>query len=117
MLRRLPVAFALVQAGNMSENLLNEIRIIFFISIQNGYCIYEFWKQQNIWTSWLLINLADKIHLRKSDKYVVLSNLTMYYTWKTIKKSYKNNRFKISALKNMRMNNLSKIFKIVLNTS
>ena len=42
MLRRLPVAFALVQTGNTSENLLNEIRIIFFISIQNGYCIYEF---------------------------------------------------------------------------
>ena len=34
----------------------------------------------------LLINLADKINLRRSDKYVTLSNLNMYYTWKNIKK-------------------------------
>ena len=32
-----------------------------------------------------------------SDKYVTLSNLSIYYTWKNIKKSYKNNKFKISA--------------------
>ena len=30
-------------------------------------------------------------------KYVSLSNLSIYYTWKNIKKSYKNNKFKISA--------------------
>ena len=37
----------------------------------------------------LLLNLADKINLKRSDKYVALSNLTIYYTWKKIKKSYK----------------------------
>ena len=40
----------------------------------------------------------DKINLKRSDKYVALSNLSIYYTWKNIKKSYKNNKFKISAL-------------------
>ena len=45
----------------------------------------------------LLLNLADKINLKRSDKYVALSNLRMYYTWKKIKKSYKNNESKISA--------------------
>ena len=35
----------------------------------------------------LLLNLADKIDLKRSDKYVALSNLSMYYTWKNIKKS------------------------------
>ena len=44
----------------------------------------------------ILLNLSDKIYLR-SDKYVTLSNLSIYYTWKNIKKSYKNNKFKISA--------------------
>ena len=34
-----------------------------------------------------LLNLADKIDLKRSDKYVALSNLSMYYTWKNIKKS------------------------------
>ena len=46
----------------------------------------------------LLLNLLDKISLKRSDKYVVLNiNLSIYYTWKNIKKSYKNNRFKIST--------------------
>ena len=45
----------------------------------------------------LLLNLTDEINLKRSDKYVALSNLSIYYTWKNIKKSYKNNKFKISA--------------------
>ena len=45
----------------------------------------------------LLLNLSDKINLKRSDKYVALSNLSIYCTWKNIKKSYKNNKFKISA--------------------
>ena len=45
----------------------------------------------------LLLNLSDKINLKRSDKYVVLSNFSIYYIWKNIKKSYKNNKFKISA--------------------
>ena len=45
----------------------------------------------------LLLNLLDKINLKRSEKYVALSNLSIYNTWKKIKKSYKNNKFKISA--------------------
>ena len=45
----------------------------------------------------LLLNLLDKVNLKRSDKYVALSNLDIYYTWKNIKKSNKNNKFKISA--------------------
>ena len=45
----------------------------------------------------LLLNLSDKIKLKRSDKYVAFSNFSIYYTWKNIKKSYKNNKFKISA--------------------
>ena len=45
-----------------------------------------------------LLNFADKIILKRSDKYVALSNLSMYYTWKNIKQLYKNNKFKVSAL-------------------
>ena len=29
--------------------------------------------------------LTDKINLKRSDKYVPLSNLSIYYTWKNIK--------------------------------
>ena len=34
----------------------------------------------------LLINLSDKINLKKSDECVALSNLSIYYAWKNIKK-------------------------------
>ena len=33
-----------------------------------------------------LLNLTDKIYLKRSDKYVALSNLSLYYTCKNIKK-------------------------------
>ena len=45
----------------------------------------------------LLLNLSDKVNLKRSDKYVALSNLSIYCTWKNIKRSHKNNKFKISA--------------------
>ena len=45
----------------------------------------------------LLLNLSDKINLKRSDKYDAISNLSIYCTWINIKKSYKNNKFKISA--------------------
>ena len=45
----------------------------------------------------LLLNLIDKIDLRRKDKYIALSNLSIYYTWKNTKKVYKNNEFKLSA--------------------
>ena len=45
----------------------------------------------------LLLNLSDKIQLKSSDKYVAISNLCMYCTWKNIKKSNKNNKSKISG--------------------
>ena len=66
----------------------------------------------------LLLNLTDKI---RNDRYVALSNLSIYYTWESIKKSYKNNNFKISAaMKNLNYlmdHILYQIFKIILNIS
>ena len=45
----------------------------------------------------ILLNVTDKIELMGKDKYVALSNLSIYYAWKNIKKSYNNNEFKITA--------------------
>ena len=44
----------------------------------------------------LLLNLLDKINLKRNDKYIALSNLSInnnlgiYYTWKNIKKVIQN---------------------------
>ena len=45
----------------------------------------------------LILNLTDKIDLRRGAKSIALSNLSIYHTWKNKQKSYKNNKFKISA--------------------
>ena len=45
----------------------------------------------------LILRLTDKLDLRRGEKSITLSNLNIYYTWKNIKSSYNNNKFKISA--------------------
>ena len=43
------------------------------------------------------MDLTDKIDLKDSKKNMVLSNLSIYYTWKNIQSECNNNKFKISA--------------------
>ena len=45
----------------------------------------------------LNLKLTNKLDLRIGEKVIALSNLSIYYTWKNIKSSYNNNKFKISA--------------------
>ena len=45
----------------------------------------------------LISKLTNKLDLRIGEKITALSNLSIYYTWKKIKNSYNNNKFKISA--------------------
>ena len=56
-----------------------------------------FMNSKNIKTSnphRLVLNVIDKIIFKRSDKYVALSTLSIYYTRQNMKKSYKNNKFK-----------------------
>ena len=43
------------------------------------------------------LKLTSKLDLRLGERVIALSNLSIYYTWKNIKSSYNNNKFKISA--------------------
>ena len=45
----------------------------------------------------LVWKLSNKLDLRIGEKIIASSNLSIYYTWKNIKNSYNNNKFKISA--------------------
>ena len=45
----------------------------------------------------LELKLTNKLDLRISEKIIALSNNSIYYTWKSIKSSYNNNKFEISA--------------------
>ena len=68
----------------------------------------------------LIAKFTNKLDLRIGEKIIVISNRSIYYTWKNIKTSYNNNKFKISAP--ARMINLNclmdhilyQIFKIML---
>ena len=42
-------------------------------------------------------HFTDKLNLKNPNKNIALANLSMYYTWKNVKSSYNNNKFKISA--------------------
>ena len=63
----LSIAYAQVKAGNIPGNLQNEVR-----------------------------QIIHKIDLWRKDKYIALSNLSIFYTWKILKLCNRNN-FKMSA--------------------
>ena len=70
----------------------------------------------------LLPNLSGKRNLMRSNKYITLSNLSIYYTWKKIKKSYKVNlkyqlRHGMKKLNYLISHVLYQIFKINFNIS
>ena len=45
----------------------------------------------------LILKLTNKLDLRIGKMVIALSNHSIYYTWKNIKSSCNNNKFKISA--------------------
>ena len=44
----------------------------------------------------LILQLTDKLDVRRGEQTIALSSLSTYYTWKNIKSLYEN-KFKISA--------------------
>ena len=71
-----------------------------------------------------VLNVSQRLPLRSPNKQVALQNLSIYYTWKNIRKQYKNNKSIIIALQREMMNLnyqmvlvLFQIFKIILNAS
>ena len=45
----------------------------------------------------LTLKFTNKLDLRLDNKFIAISNLSIYYTWKNVKDSYNNNKLKISA--------------------
>ena len=65
--------------------------------MQNGYIIMNSKNSKTSDLHRILHNLSDKINLKRSNKYVALSNLSIYYLKKNLKNSNKNCKFKISS--------------------
>ena len=100
MFQRLPITLAKVKAGNTSENLLKEIRQTIHSLYQEKEVIKKVYN--NVMNSIklgnrmntmfvnsrnskapdlhrLLLHLSDKINLKWNDRYIALSNLSIYY--------------------------------------
>ena len=45
----------------------------------------------------LVLKFTNILDLRIGEKDIALSNVSIYYTWKNLKSSYNDNKFKISA--------------------
>ena len=88
------VLFVKLQSGEMKLEDAKELQNIFNSNLNK---ISKGKLNQKIKILNRRLNLLDKINLKRSQEYVALSNLSFYYTWKNIEKSYKNNKFKISA--------------------
>ena len=90
-LQRLPKALAQVKAGNTSENLLNDTRqIILSLHLAKETTNTIIMNSENSKTSdphRLMLNLSDKVNLKRSYKNIALPNLGICYTWKNIKQS------------------------------
>ena len=43
------------------------------------------------------LNLSQRLGLKSSNKHAALQNFSIYFTWKNIRKQYKNNKLKIIA--------------------
>ena len=43
------------------------------------------------------LNLSQRLYLKSLNKHAALQNLSIYYTFKNIRKQYNNNRLKIIA--------------------
>ena len=65
----------------------------------------------------LLLNITDKINLKRSDKYVALLNFSVCYTWKNIKTDIRltKSKFKLQhGIKNLNYYILYQIFEVFL---
>ena len=45
----------------------------------------------------LIRKLTDKLDLRRGEKSIALSNISIYYIWRNMKSSHNNNKFKKSV--------------------
>ena len=120
MLNRLPILLAQIQAGNNSIKLKNEIRQILYLLYRSNVLtktVYNnlintvklttltkmeifFMNSKNSKTNEpnrFKYDLIDKLDLKNPNKNMALANLSIYYTWKNVKSTDNNNKFKISA--------------------
>ena len=78
--------FIIKNNESLAENKIkNEIEQL-LLKYKHGNNIYEHRKQQHNEPQKSVLNLSQRLDLRSSDKHVTLQNVSIYYTWKNIRK-------------------------------
>ena len=68
-----------------NKKIKNEIEQL-LLKYKHGNNIHEHGKQQNEESRKFDLNLSSRLDLTSSDQLVALQNLSIYYTWKNIRK-------------------------------
>ena len=76
------------QSKQINKKVYNNIIKSIQILIDNTFINSENSKTSKLHV--LVLKITDNIHLRRGE-------ISIYYTWKNIKSSYNNNKFKVSA--------------------
>ena len=85
------------QSKEITKKVYNNIIKSIKVYYKNGYYLYEIRNSRTSEYHVSILKLTDKLDLRRGQKSIALSNLSIYSTWKNIKSSYNNRKFKISA--------------------
>ena len=81
----------------MYNRIIESIQLNSMQCIKMGTIFMNYEKSKTPMPHVLTLKLTSKLDLRIGEKVIALWNLSIYYTWRNIKSSYNNNRFKISA--------------------
>ena len=81
----------------MYNRIIESIQLNSMQCIKMGTIFMNYEKSKTPMPHVLTLKLTSKLDLRIGEKFIALSNLSIYYTWRNIKSSYNDNRFKISA--------------------
>ena len=92
------IEFIIKSNESLSENKIKNKIEQLFLKYKHGDNIHEHGKQKTNEPHKYVLNLSQRIlDLKSSDKHDALQNLSIYYTWKNIRKQCKNNKLKIIA--------------------
>ena len=89
------IEFIIKSNTNLAEKKIKNETEQLLLKYKQGNNIHEHGNSETSQPHKFILSLSQRLDLRKSDKYVALQNLPIYYTWKNIRQQYKNNKPKI----------------------
>ena len=97
MLIRNQIEFIIKSNQSLAENKIKNEMEQLLCKCKDGNDIHKHKNSKTNEPHKFVLNLPQRLDLRSSNIHVALQNLSIHYTWKNIRKQYKNNELKIIA--------------------